>query len=432
MKLHRSGLILGVCAALLAACSKGMTPAAPSGWNAVARIPAQRVFVVPGSVHAKAIRPFVLPRQGTRHVFPPQTFESMHRPNVTPPPQQNMTYHGGPVQHVPTVYLVFYGFSFTGPPWTDAVNDPDGVAAYVENFFTDLDCTTWMNTTTQYSDTTGYITNPCTSMLAGTYVDHSPPPTNPFHEADLYNEVYRLQNHYGIAYNVNTNWVVVTPHGMQENDNTNFGKFCAYHSYYYISTTPTQPFTLLPYVPDAGPACGASYLADGSGVLEGVSINAGHEEAETQTDPFIDGWYDTSYTAPYCDPSIYGANPTCEIADKCSWDGQLQNTTLGNGGIFATQPLWSNASTSCVQSYTAAPTFGPVHIHPKTVKFFAVGSSHDKSITVTQANYTGKFALGGGTCHGIAKIHATANAGGRGTFTITPDRFAQCSMKFVG
>jgi serine protease len=64
-----------------------------------------------------------------------------------------------------------------------------------------------------------------------------------------------------------------------------------------------------------------------------VSIVGGHEYAESITDPQLNAWWDS-------------ANGE-EIGDLCAWTN-IQVLTFSTGK-FATQPLWSNASSSCVQ-----------------------------------------------------------------------------------
>jgi serine protease len=82
-----------------------------------------------------------------------------------------------------------------------------------------------------------------------------------------------------------------------------------------------------------------------TGRLDGVTMVAGHEYAESVTDPVPPtGWVDSS-----------GA----ENADKCAWiipgkPGGARNATLG-GRKFAVQGLWSNNFSSaggCVNGYT--------------------------------------------------------------------------------
>ena len=103
----------------------------------------------------------------------------------------------------------------------------------------------------------------------------------------------------------------------------------------------------LPYQPDVGSACGAGAVNPGN-VLDGVTMTAGHEYAETATDPSgptrpgqAGGWFDQSGS---------------EIADKCLPLGHLPtgvNIKLSTGR-FAVQPLWSNNDGKhggCVVSY---------------------------------------------------------------------------------
>jgi serine protease len=98
----------------------------------------------------------------------------------------------------------------------------------------------------------------------------------------------------------------------------------------------------MPYITDAGAACGANF--NGLGTDAGITIVAGHEFAESETDPFPNtGWVDGS-----------GA----EIGDKCAWissgQGASADTTLSTG-TFPVQSLWSNAFNNgaggCVLSY---------------------------------------------------------------------------------
>ena len=75
-------------------------------------------------------------------------------------------------------------------------------------------------------------------------------------------------------------------------------------------------------------------LGELPGTLDGVSIVFGHEQGETETDPQPNsGWLDSS-----------GA----ENGDKCAWTNLINNP---NAGGYPTQPLWSNATLSCVQTY---------------------------------------------------------------------------------
>ena len=81
-----------------------------------------------------------------------------------------------------------------------------------------------------------------------------------------------------------------------------------------------------------GASCGANF--NGLGNTAGVTIVAGHEMAETITDQFPNGgWLDRNGE---------------ENGDKCAWSSATAKEPMGTGS-FPVQPLWSNASSGCVQ-----------------------------------------------------------------------------------
>ena len=145
--------------------------------------------------------------------------------------------------------------------------------------------------------------------------------------------------HFG--YSANATYFVFTPSGASM---SGFGKqWCAWHS---VTTYNRQmvAYAYMPYQPDAGYACGANFInasnnSFGNGYFDGFSVVGGHEYAEAMTDPITAsgryGWIDASGS---------------EIGDKCAWASNSTDITLG-GNDFAVQPLWSNATSSCVTTY---------------------------------------------------------------------------------
>ncbi|HZY97976.1 MAG TPA: hypothetical protein VFE36_00240 [Candidatus Baltobacteraceae bacterium] len=260
-----------------------------------------------------------------------------HRANATYYGTGVLQYGGGPVESTAKTYLIFWGF--TGA--SDTAADPDGVASYLIKFFTALPNSGWLNTITQYYGTysgpKAYITNPSILLSGsynGEYFDPTPPTSNTYTDGAVANEALKVANIVG--YDANTDYIVVSPHlyTIQGFDASSYG-FCAYHSSVTITGGRLLSYTTFPYMPDAGYGCGAKAV-NNPGTLDGVSIVGGHEEAETITDAdATTGWLDASGQ---------------EIADKCAWL-DMQNTTFPNGQSFPTQPLFSNASRSCVQSY---------------------------------------------------------------------------------
>lgn len=296
---------------------------------------------IPGA-SPRAARPLPHVPYG-KHLFYSRTSSAARRPHTT----SNLEYFGGPVQTAPVIYLVFWGIAST----TDTTHDPDGMAAYLINFYSSIGSSSWLSTVTQYYETSGgintFITNPA-AQYAGAYYDPSLP-AHTYSDAQVQAEAIKAAGTLG--YNINANYIVVTPTGytIPGFAASSSNSFCAYHSattYPGGSGSGMLSYTIIPYLPDAGYGCGGGNV-NNPGTLDGASIVGGHEEAETQTDPDASsGWLDSSGN---------------EIGDKCAWMN-LQNTSFPDGQVFPTQPLWSNATSTCVQSYapTPSPSSSPV------------------------------------------------------------------------
>ncbi|MEA2689612.1 MAG: hypothetical protein QOD51_2219 [Candidatus Eremiobacteraeota bacterium] len=235
-----------------------------------------------------------------------------------------LLYNGGPIQTNPKMYVVFWGSS-----WSTSTGDPNGVASRMKSFLAVVGGSRWNNSTTQYTQSGGAHVGNQTGSFVGSYVDTTSAPPKAPTQAQLAAEAVKAAAHYG-DYTANAAYIVALPHGIKP---SGFGtQYCAYHS----STTAaghTIAWTNDPYLPDVGTSCGAGSV-NSPGTLDGVSIVFGHEQAETETDPFPNsGWLDSS-----------GA----ENGDKCAWVNLINNP---NAGGYPTQPLWSNANSGCVQSY---------------------------------------------------------------------------------
>jgi len=238
------------------------------------------------------------------------------------------TYFNGPVLLNPKVYFIFWGYKKYG--------DPDKVAKLLEAYAKVEGGSPHNNDYTQYYDIVGsktnHITNP-KGQLGGAWFDNkNPVPENPT-DAQVAQESLAGVAQFG--YDVNASYVVATPHG---HSSQGFGtQFCAYHSSVQQGSNLVS-YTNLPYMPDAGVACGANFMAapkDETAVDEGVTIVEGHEYGESITDPNPGlGWYDFTYG---------------EIGDICAWM-DIANDKFGKK-IYTMQPMYSNASESCVQTY---------------------------------------------------------------------------------
>lgn len=233
----------------------------------------------------------------------------------------NLLYNGGPIQTSPKTFVVYWGSAWNGS------GDPKGMHTYFNNFLSKVGGSAWNSTVTQYYQTnpTAYEGNPANNF-GGSYVDTSSSPPSRPSQSQMAAEAAKAAAHFG-NYTVNAQYIVAMPHGIKP---SGFGtQYCAYHSTTNASGG-TISWTNLPYLPDAGSSCGSGSVTGSA--LDGVSIVGGHEMAESENDPMLNAWYDSSGS---------------EIGDKCAWVN-LQNTNL-NGTNFPTQPLWSNSAGGCVQ-----------------------------------------------------------------------------------
>ncbi len=263
----------------------------------------------------------------------------------------------------PEIYLVFWGGwgseSTDAQGYTTFSNDPAGVAPYLQAFFKGLGTggETWSGVMTQYCEgvAAGSQTCPADSSrvgypfggaLAGVWYDTNPEPLAASAN-ELAQQAVFAAEHFGnttTAANRSVQYDIVSATGLDP-DNYVSGGFCAWHDYTgdptldgggAVSTPWGTPvaFTNMPYIPDAGKACGANYVNHSpSGNLDGVSIVGGHEWAETLTDQFPPGgWIDST---------------GLETGDKCAWippgsgQGASADITLTTG-TFAVQSTWAN------------------------------------------------------------------------------------------
>jgi len=268
----------------------------------------------------------------------------------------------------PRVYVVFWGSQW-GTPGTDAngnmifSGDPAGMAPRLQRLFKGLgrDSELWSGVMTQYCEgvalhaqscpiTSMHVGYPTGGALAGVWADNAAAEPLNATMAQLGQEAVRAASHFGninATLNRSAQYFIVSAHGTHP---TGFfdGGFCAWHEWNgnvgAPSTVGDIAFTNLPYIPDA-PVCGQNAVnAGAAGMLDGVSIVAGHEYAETITDQNPrGGWTDAGGS---------------ENADKCSWltsgQGAMANVALATGS-FAMQSTWSNEANSgaggCVMTH---------------------------------------------------------------------------------
>jgi Ricin-type beta-trefoil lectin domain/Putative Ig domain len=251
--------------------------------------------------------------------------------NNCPEPYCAVEYNGGSVQHNPHVYLLLWG-----PDWSSDQGQA-ATASNLESFYHGLGVQTqdnWSLTTSQYGDGTGHPTFNG-SVYEGVWQDTSTPPSGTT-QSQLAAEADAFTSSQGITDLTDAQIVVATqsgtcPYGFHAPTlcGSNSGDYCAWHS------SSNEPYINLPYLLDAGSACGEDSV-NSNGTYDGLTIAASHEYADTITDPYpFSGWWD---------PNDKSGG---EIADKCAWSSLNSDVSLSTGS-FAMQPLWSNSADGCV------------------------------------------------------------------------------------
>ena len=332
-------------------------------------------------------------------------------------PDCDMTWHNGPVQHSPHVYLLLWG-----PDWTTP-GLPTEVANYLTAFFAGLGQTShdsWSTITSQYKDKTGNPTfaKPVFDPAADVINDPTAPPAQVTPQ-DISTEALTLLSH--ITDTADAQVVVASQAGTCFSDGfagscgslSSNGGYCGWHDAVQIpNTTAYLPYMNLPWQLDANYGCGANFVNTGSaGLFDGWSLVGGHEYAEMVTDPApVTGWIDA------LDETGSTASGG-EIADKCVWAGSpwglndpFGDVTLSTGK-FAMQSLWSNAAGRCVMT-TNPKLYVPGLPAQKAVLGKAV------SLQLTAVTNTGfqKYKATG-LPHGVAINASTGRIGGRPSVT---------------
>jgi hypothetical protein len=254
----------------------------------------------------------------------------------------NLAWGGGPVQHSTVTYEIF---------WGSAWNSDTGTKSIINNYFNDMGGTSFENILTQYYDGSGHIND--TETVGGVWVDTSALTTDStcggptVEDSSLQSEVNRAISANGWARDgSNANYLVYTPSGYYINDGTGScdapaGNWCAYHNW---STSDGVSYAAMPY---PGSGCQVSTSPNGNVNGDSEANLTSHEQFESITDPQAgNGWLDA---AGY------------EIGDKCAWDFSAGLTHLNNGGTFEVQTEYSNATSSCVNSYGSVSTPTPTN-----------------------------------------------------------------------
>jgi len=341
----------------------------------------------------------------------------------------------------PKIYVVFYGSQWG----TDTVaggydtfsGDPQGLAPRLEALYAGLGTNGegWSGVLTQYCDgvangtttcapTATHIPYPSANVLAGVWYDSSTASPASATGNQLALEANAAAAHFGNttqAQNRNAQYIIVSPTGTHPDGfNTSTGNFCAYHDYNTDpsitggaapSTYGTFAWTNLPYLTDLGASCGTNYVNAGTaGALDGVTIVAGHEYAESMTDLWPSGgWYDTTSGK--------------ENGDLCAWvgvggTGGAQNVAFATGN-FAMQATWSNAAGACQIAASTVIT-QPFAVSLSSSSAVVVqGSAAATTITTSAATATSIALTASGLPAGVTAAFAPATVASGSSSTLT-------------
>jgi len=288
-------------------------------------------------------------------------------PGLNANPTGPLIYQGGlsgagVTSGTPKVYLVFWGKQWGTKKVVGGITrfsaDTIGGAPYIQNLFKGLGTgsESWSGTMTQYCDgssaptggttctsSANHVVYPTGGDLAGVWFSGATAPAAAT-QNQLATKARAAALHFHnttTASNRYAQYVILSAPGLNP-DNYKTNGFCAWHS--WTSTIyGNLAYTNMPYIMDVGASCGAGSV-NSPGALDGYSIIAGHEYAETLTDQFPNlGWLD---------------NNGYENGDICAWistgQGAAANVSTGTGS-FAMQSTWSNDTNECDISHVIVP-----------------------------------------------------------------------------
>jgi hypothetical protein len=326
----------------------------------------------------------------------------------------NLSYHGGPVMTTNKTYLIYW-----------APSDHPISATYeslIDGFFQNVAADS-SKTTNVYASDTQYSNIAYSSTAGGpSWVDTTAIPDHcsgqykaPYHvsgcvlDTDIQAAVSRaiLANPGWTAPGANVMYFVFTPQNVGSCFDSSSGTcaynyYCAYHSNFAGASNTDVIYANQPYTDTSGVgapgACDAGQHPNGD--VADATINvASHEHNEAITDPHGNAWYDSSGN---------------ENGDKCAWNfgaalgntgSGLYNQAIGTGKYYLQQE-WSNASSSCVLTYTT----------PAPASFSLTASP--SSSTVTRGGTT-SFAV---TVKGTGTVSlAVSGLPGRTTGSFSPN-----------
>jgi hypothetical protein len=258
-----------------------------------------------------------------------------------------LSYFGGPVQHHPHVFLLFWG-----PKWQPNSQSGDDPSIYsgVQAVFHELAGTAYNNILTQYTDNTAapnnYVHNDVS--LAGVWVDPTVP--NPTLGGAITWTAVMLEAEAAVSASSPSGWnaayaqdpldaqVIVLPQRGTTYTLDLFGDCGAHNS-------DDNPDLMVAIVKHYGDDAGCKGTAPT--VADGMEADAVHEYAETATDPDIL----PNDLTPSAWGQMEGTNPWQEVADVCGQISAIYYTPANASDTIYIPSLEDNAAGSCAMTH---------------------------------------------------------------------------------
>jgi PASTA domain-containing protein len=202
---------------------------------------------------------------------------------------------------------------------------------------------------TSCAPTAAHVPYPSGGALGGVLYDDIAEPVNAT-ASQIADEAVRSAQIFGnltAAANHDAQYVILSPSGYHP-DGFGTAPFCAWHGAVTSQYGPVA-FTNLPYVMDLGSQCGMGLINGSAGALDGYTIAAGHEYAETLTDPLP--------TGGWTDPKLGNEG---ENADKCTpplilIGRRVPVNVSAATGTFVLPATFSNDTGGCETSHAVVP-----------------------------------------------------------------------------